>query len=55
MVRMGIRGLKTRVGLECCISRGGPDCAVEVCRSEESEEEDTVLRVGMQQGEQLLE
>ena len=50
MGRMGIRGLKTRVGRECCISRGGADCTVEVYMSEESEEEVTVLRVGAQQG-----
>ena len=45
----GIRGLKARVGCECCIStRGpdGPDCAMEVYQLEESEEEVTVL-VGM--------
>ena len=45
MGRWGIRGLKTRVGRECSISRGGPDSAVEVYVSEESEEgEITVLR-----------
>ena len=41
-----IRGLKARVGCECCISRrgpDGPDRAVEVYQLEESEEEDTVL------------
>ena len=46
MSRRGIRGLKTRVGLECYISRGGPDRAsgtVEVNKLEESEEEVTVL------------
>ena len=26
MGRWGIRGLETRVGRECSISRGGPDC-----------------------------
>ena len=26
------------MGQECCISRGGPDCTVEVYMSEESEE-----------------
>ena len=50
MGRRGIRGLKMRVGRECSISRGGPDCTVEVCRLEESEEEVTVLQVGTQQG-----
>ena len=43
MGRWGIRGLK-RVGQECSISRGGPDCTVEVYVSEESEEGVTVLR-----------
>ena len=38
-----IRGLKARVGCECCISRRGPDGAVEVYQLEESEEEITVL------------
>ena len=46
MGRRGIRDLKTRVGRECSISRGGPDCAVEVYSSEESEERVTVLRRG---------
>ena len=41
MGRWGIRGLETRVGRECCISREGPDCTVEVYMSEE---EVTVLR-----------
>ena len=36
MGRWGIR--------ECSISRGGPDCTVGVCMSEESEEGVTVLR-----------
>ena len=27
-----------RLGQECCINRGGPDCTVEVYMSEESEE-----------------
>ena len=49
MGRQGIRGLKMRVGQECSISRGGPDCTVEVYMSEESEERVTVLRVGTQQ------
>ena len=42
--------MKTRVGRKCSISRGGPDCTVEVYKSEESEEEVTVLQVGTQQG-----
>ena len=42
----GIRGLGTMVGRECSISRGGPDCTVEVYMSEESEEGVTVLRQG---------
>ena len=50
MSRWGIRSLKTRVGQECSISRGGLDCTVEVCMSEKSKEEVTVLRVGTQQG-----
>ena len=44
MGRWGIRGLETRVTRECSISRGGPDCTVEVDMSEESEEGVTVLR-----------
>ena len=44
MGRWGIRGLETRVGQECCISRGELNCTVEVCMSEESEEGVTVLR-----------
>ena len=34
MGRWGIRGLESRVGQECSVSRGGPDCTVEVymCR-----------------------
>ena len=35
-----------RLGQKCCISRGGPDCTVEVYMSEESEEGVTVLRQG---------
>ena len=35
MGRRRIRGLKTRVGRECSISRGEPDCTVEVYRSED--------------------
>ena len=46
MGRWGIRGLETRVGRECIISRGGPDCTVEVYMSEESDEVVTVLRKG---------
>ena len=41
MGQRGIRGLETRVGRECSISRGGPDCTVEVYMSEEGV---TVLR-----------
>ena len=44
MSRWGMRGLKTRVGRECSISRGGPDCTVEAYKFEESEEGVTVLR-----------
>ena len=45
MGRWGIRGLESRVGRKCSISRGGPDCTVEVYVSEESEEGGvTVLR-----------
>ena len=45
MGRWGIRSLKTRVGRECSISKGGPDSTVEVYMSEESEEGGvTVLR-----------
>ena len=46
MGRWGTRGLKTRAGRECSISRGGPDCMVEVYMSEDSKEEVTVLQVG---------
>ena len=52
MGRWGIRGLETRVGQECSISRGGSDCIVEVYMSEESEDGVTVLRQG---GGQLQE
>ena len=38
-----IRGLKTRVGWECCISRRGPDGAVDLYQLEDSEKEVTVL------------
>ena len=38
-----IRGLKAKVGCECCISRRGPDLAVEVYQLQKSEEEVTVL------------
>ena len=48
MGRWRIGGLETRVGRECSISRGGPDCTVEVYMSEESEEGVTVLRQGKQ-------
>ena len=58
-----IRGLKARVGCECCISRrgpDGPDCAVDVYQLEESDEEVTVLvgvgspkKAEMQQGGKL--
>ena len=46
MGRWGIGGLQTRLTRECGISRGGPDCTVEVYMSEESEEGVTVLRQG---------
>ena len=46
MGRWGIGGLETRVGQECSISRGGPDCTVEVYMLEESEEGVTVLWQG---------
>ena len=53
MGKWGIRDLETRVGQECSISRGGPDCTVEVYMSEEFEEGGvTVLRPG---GGQLQE
>ena len=38
MGRWGIRGLETRVGQECSISREGPHSTVEVYVLEESEE-----------------
>ena len=44
-------GLEARVTRECSISRGGPDCTVEVYVSEESEEGVTVLRQGKQRQE----
>ena len=47
MGRWGIGGLETGVTRECSISRGGPDCTVEVYMSEESEGV-TVLRQGRQ-------
>ena len=50
MDRGGIAGLKMRVGRECSISRGGPDCAVDVYRREELEEKVTALQVGTQLG-----
>ena len=43
MGRQKIRRLETRVGRECSISRGGPDCTVEVYMSEDSEEGVSVL------------
>ena len=46
MGRWGIRGLETRVGRECSIRRGGPDCTVEVYMLQESEEGVTVLWQG---------
>ena len=48
MGRLGIRGLETRAGRECSISRGGERFIVEVYMSEESEEGVTVLRQGRQ-------
>ena len=54
MGRRGIRGLKTRAGRECSISRGKLDCAVEIYMSE-SEEGVTVLRVGTRERGQLQE
>ena len=50
MGRWMIGGLEARVTRECSsISRGGPDCTVEVYMLEESEEEGiTVLRQGVQ-------
>ena len=38
MDRWGIRGLESRVGRKCSISRGEPDSTVEVYVTEESEE-----------------
>ena len=46
MGRRRIGGLEMRVMRECSISRGGPDCTVEVYMSEKSEESVTVLRQG---------
>ena len=43
MGRRGKKGLETRVGRECSISRGGPDCTVEEYMSEESEEGLTMI------------
>ena len=48
MGRWRIRSLKTRVGQECCISRGGPGSTLEVYISEESQERVTVLCQGGQ-------
>ena len=57
-----IKGLKARVECECCISRRGPDWAVEVYQLQEYKEEVTVLvgvafpkKAGAQQGGQLQE
>ena len=47
MGRWEKRGLKTRVGWKCSISREGRDCTVKVYMSGKSEEGVTVLRVGM--------
>ena len=55
MDRRGIRGLKTRMGRDCSISIGGPDCTVEIYMSKEYEEGVTVLQVGTRQEEQLQE
>ena len=62
MHESGIRDLKARVGRERCISKGGPDCIVEVHNLEESKEEVTMLvdvrspeELGTQQEEQLLD
>ena len=44
MGRWGIGGLEMGVTRECSISRGGPDCTVEVYVSEEFKEGVTVLR-----------
>ena len=38
-----IKGLKMRVGCECCISRRAPDWAMKVYQLEESEEKGTLL------------
>ena len=38
MGKRGTRSLKTRLGREGSISRGGSDCTVEVYRSKESKE-----------------
>ena len=48
MGRRRIGGLETRVTRECSISRGEPDCTVEVYMSEEFEERVTALRQGKQ-------
>ena len=63
--RRGIRGLKARVGRECCINTSGQMGKVAYWKYvylEEWEEEDTVLvgvelpeKAGTQQGEQLQE
>ena len=46
MGRWGIGGLEMRVRRECSISRGGPDCTVEVYMSEKSEGGVTILQQG---------
>ena len=46
MGRWGMRSLDARVGQGCSISRGGPDCTVDIHMSEESEVGVTVLRQG---------
>ena len=44
MIRWGIRGLEMRMGQECNISRGEPDCAMEVYMLKELKERVTVLQ-----------
>ena len=55
MGQWGIRGVKTRVGRECSIGRGGLDCTAEVYMLEKSEDGTTVLQEGTQQGGELQE
>ena len=57
-----IRGLKARIECKCCISRRGPDWAVEIYQLKKFEKEVTVLlgvespkKAGVQQGGQLQE